>query len=188
MAATVYTIRRKVLTLFGAKFHVYNEKGEVIGFSAQKAFKLKEDIRIFTNEEMKDERVAIKARQIIDFGSSYDVFDSRSGQKLGALKRKGWTSIVRDSWIVMDSNDRDVGKIEEDSMLLALLRRFLGSLLIPQKFHLADSKENVLATFATHFNPFVHKMTVTVNDGCPLPPLMVLAAGILLVAIEGKQQ
>jgi hypothetical protein len=188
MAATVYTIRRKVLTIFGAKFHVYNEKGEVIGFSQQKAFKLKEDIRIFTSEEMTDERVAIKARQIIDFGSGYDVIDSRTGQKIGAMKRKGWTSLLRDSWIVMDANDRDVGKVQEDSMLMALLRKFLGSLLIPQKFHLADSNEKVLATFVTHFNPFVHKMTVTVNDGCPLSPLMVLAAGILLVAIEGRQQ
>ncbi|MSR57317.1 MAG: hypothetical protein EXS05_06565 [Planctomycetaceae bacterium] len=63
MPATEYTIRRKVLTLFGAKFHIYNTAGAVIGFSQQKAFKLKEDIRVYSDESMQNERVAIEGRQ-----------------------------------------------------------------------------------------------------------------------------
>jgi hypothetical protein len=43
MSQTQFTIRRKVLTLLGAKFHIYNAQGDLIGFSRQKAFKLKED-------------------------------------------------------------------------------------------------------------------------------------------------
>lgn len=45
-----YTIRRKVLKLFGAAFHIYNPAGAVVGFCKQKAFKLKEDIRVYTDE------------------------------------------------------------------------------------------------------------------------------------------
>ncbi|MFN0052642.1 MAG: hypothetical protein ACKV0T_10645 [Planctomycetales bacterium] len=186
MPATTYLIRRKVLTLFGAQFHVYNADGKVIGFSKQKAFKLKEDIRIFSDETAQDERVSIQARQIIDFGAAYDVIDSKKQTKVGALKRKGWTSILRDSWIVMDENDVEIGKVEEDSMLMAMLRRFLGA-WIPQRFHLSDGHGEQFASFQTHFNPFVHKMTVTVEEGCPVSPLLVLATGILLVAIEGRQ-
>jgi hypothetical protein len=186
MPGTEYTIRRKVFTLFGAKFHVYNAEGALIGFSQQKAFKLKEDIRVFTDESMQTERVSIQARQIIDIAAAYDVFDSRTQEKLGALRRKGWTSILRDSWIVMDESDHEIGAIQEDSMLLALLRRFLGS-WIPQKFHLSDSEKTELATFRTHFNPFIHRMTVTVHEHCTIDPLLVLAAGILLVAVEGRQ-
>lgn len=187
MPAAQYTIRRKILTLFGAKFHIYNTEGKVIGFSAQKAFKLKEDIRVFTDETMQEERAAIHARQIIDFGAAYDVLDSRAQAKVGALKRKGWSSMVRDSWIVMDENDVEIGNIQEDSLFMALLRRFLGA-WIPQDFHLRDLSGNELARFQTHFNPFVHKMTVTLHDDCDLNPLLVLAAGVLLVAIEGRQQ
>ena len=182
-----YTIRRKVLTIFGAKFHIYDPQGKVVGFSEQKAFKLKEDIRIYSDESKSDERVVIKARQIIDFGAAYDVIDSKQGTKVGALKRKGWTSILRDSWIVMDADDREIGAIQEDSMLMAMLRRFLSN-LIPQKFHLRDQAGNELARFRTHFNPFVHRMTVTVYENCPVSRLLVLAAGVLLVAIEGRQQ
>jgi len=57
-----YTIRRKILTVFGAKFHVYREDGSVAGFSHQKAFKLKEDIRLYTDESMAEELMSIKAR------------------------------------------------------------------------------------------------------------------------------
>lgn len=187
MPAAEYTIRRKILTLFGAKFHIYNSSGQVIGFSQQKAFKLREDIRIFTDETMHDERVAIHARQIIDFSAAYDVLDSKAGAKVGALKRKGWSSILRDSWIVMDENDVEIGTIEEDSLLMAMLRRVLGG-IIPQDFHLRDSSQTELARFQTHFNPFVHRMTVTIQEHCELNPLLVLAAGVLLVAVEGRQQ
>ena len=79
-----YTIRRKVFTLLGAKFHVYNSSGELIGFSKQKAFKLKEDIRFYSDESMATEVLSINARSIVDFSAAYDVNDSKTGQKIGA--------------------------------------------------------------------------------------------------------
>lgn len=186
MPATEYTIRRKVLVLLGKKFHIYGPDGQLLGFCQQKAFKLKEDIRIYTDETKQKERVAIKARSVIDFGASYDVFDSRSDEKVGTLKRKGFASMLRDSWIVIDPENREIGKILEDSMGLALLRRFIG--LIPQTFVLKDTEGKLLAKFRTHFNPFVYKMTVTVEEGCSLNPTLILSAGLLLAAIEGEKE
>lgn len=192
MSAVSYTIRRKVLTLFGAKFHIYNSEDALIGFCKQKAFKFKEDIRVFTDESMTSERLAIKARQVIDFSSAYDVIDSKTNEKLGALQRKGLKSLFRDSWIVLDEQDHEIGKVEEDSMAKAFIRRIVSevippSLLLPQSFHLRDADGHELASFRTHFNPFVHKLTVTVHPDGDINPLLVLAAGILLVAIEGRQ-
>lgn len=186
--AVEYTIRRKVFSLLGAKFHIYDKDQDMIGFCKQKAFKLKEDIRIYTDESMSEERLTIAARAIIDFSAAYDVIDTKTGRKMGAYQRKGWSSIMRDSWIVLDANDNEVGTLKEDSAGAAIMRRFLplGN-LIPQKFHLEDSSNNHLADFRTHFNPFVHRMTVTVYAAEPLNPLMVLAGGVLLMAIEGRQ-
>ena len=47
-----YLVRRKVLKVFGASFHIYDDAGDVVGYTKQKAFKLKEDIRIFTGEDV----------------------------------------------------------------------------------------------------------------------------------------
>lgn len=190
MTGTEYTIRRKVLTLFGAKFHVYNAEGNLIGFSRQKAFKLKEDIRVFTDETEKTEMLSIMARSILDFSSAYDVVNSQTGQKLGAIQRKGFSSMLRDSWVVLDAQGQEFGKIEEDSLGLAIVRRFvpMASLFMPQKYHLRSTDKAEHALFQTHFNPFVHKLTVTVAPDCAVDPLLVLSAGILLVAIEGRQE
>jgi uncharacterized protein YxjI len=186
MPAANYVIRRKVFSFLGGQFHIYNAEGALIGYSKQKAFKLKEDIRVYTDESMQKEVLTIKARQIIDFGAGYDVVDSRAQQKIGALKRKGWTSILRDSWIVMDENDAEIGKIEEDSLALAMLRRFVAA--IPQRYHLADGQNQKLAFFHQNWNPFVFRLAVGVEEHCSLNPLLVLAAGILLVAVEGREK
>lgn len=185
--AVQYTIRRKILTIAGAKFHIYDPAGNLIGFSKQKAFRLKEDIRIYRDESMQQEFLTIGARSIIDFAAAYDVTDARTGRRLGTLKRAGFSSMLRDKWTVFDAAESQVGTIEEDSMLLALIRRFATN-LIPQHFLLKDNNGREIADFKTHFNPFVHRMTVTVQPNCPLDQAVPLAAGILLVAIEGRQE
>ncbi len=182
-----FTIRRKVFTLLGAKFHVFNAQGEIIGFSKQKAFKLKEDIRIYADESMAQESVRIAARQIIDFSAAYDVVESATDTRVGVLRRKGFSSMIRDSWEILAADESPIGTITEDSMALAMVRRFIMN-LIPQTFNLRDAAGNQLAEFRSHFNPFVQKMTVTVYPDCPVGPALILAAGILLVAIEGRQQ
>lgn len=188
LSANQYMIRRKVFTLFGAKFHIYDPEGRVIGFSKQKAFKLREDIRVFSDETMDEELLLIQARNIIDFSASYDVIDPADDSKLGALRRKGFSSLIRDSWEFLDAEDQLIGRIEEDSMGMALLRRFLSN-LIPQTFHASADGEQ-LATYRVHFNPFVYKMTVTIEPDATelLDTRILLAGGILLAAIEGRQE
>lgn len=65
-----YTIRRRLLSFLHLSFDVTDEAGKPIGFCQQKAFKLKEDIRIYTDDSRQNERLAIKARQIIDFSAA----------------------------------------------------------------------------------------------------------------------
>lgn len=179
-----FRIRRKVLKLFGASFHVYD--GEtVIGFCNQKAFKLREDIRLYTDESQSTELLWIRARQVIDFAACYDIVESASQQKVGALRRRGMKSILRDSWEVLDLDDRPIAKVEEDSTMMALLRRGLSN-LIPQTFHLKGSQGGE-AVLKQRFNPFVYTLEVTVPNDVQLDRRLVFGAAILIAAIEGRQ-
>jgi uncharacterized protein YxjI len=184
---STFIIRRKVFKLLGAAFHVYNENEQVVLFSNQKAFKLKEDIRMYTGEDMQTEVLSIQARQVLDFSAAYDVMDSIKGEKVGALKRKGLKSILRDAWIVMDNDDREIGQIEEDSMAMALVRRFLTN-LIPQNFTATINGQEV-CEYKQNFNPFVRKVTVNLKPAAEgtFDRRLALAAGVLLSAIEGRQ-
>ena len=185
-----YILRKKVFKLLGAAFHVYDTAGNLVMYSKQKAFKLREDIRLYTGEDMQTELLTIQARQIIDFGAAYDVVDSPTRGKVGALKRKGLKSILRDEWVVMDAFDREIGLIQEDSTALALVRRFIDavSIFLPQKYHVEIGGQ-LVATLQQNMNPFVKKLTV---DFSPDPQgrfdrRLGLAAAALLSAVEGRQ-
>lgn len=182
-----YMIRKQVLRLFGGAFRIYDPDGQLAFFANMKAFKLKEDIRLYTGEDMRTEALVIKARQVLDISAAYDVFDGATGEKVGVLKRKGLKSIVKDEWIIMDPEDREIGIIREDSTLLALLRRF-GTNLIPQAFH-AEIGPTQVCTFKQNFNPFVLKLKVDFSQDRSrvLDRRLGLAAGVLLSAIEGRQ-
>ena len=183
-----YIIRRKIFSFLGAAFHIYDPQGNVVFYSKQKAFKLKEDIRVYTDESQSQEVLLIAARSVIDFSASYDVIDSASGEKIGVLRRKGLSSILRDQWQVLDAADQPVAAIREDSMALALVRRFLSN-LIPQTFY-CEADGQRLWTLKQNFNPFVLKIRLSF-EGDPdvvLDRRLAIAASILLCAIEGRQQ
>ncbi len=182
-----YQAHRKLFT-FPAKFYFYDSTGNTVAFFEQKAFKLKEDIRLYNGPEKTQELLQIRARKILDFSSAYDVVDPASQQKIGGLKRKGWKSILKDEWIIMDQLDNEVGKIQEDSALLATIRRFLTN-LVPQSYNFVVG-DQVVGTAKQPFNPFVLKLNVDLaNDvGRKLDRRMAAAAAVLLLAIEGRQQ
>ena len=180
-----YLIRRKILKLVGGAFHVYDESGDVVAYTKMKAFKLKEDLRMYTGEDMEEEIFSIKARNIMDFAATYDVFDSKTGKPLGAFRRKGFKSMLRDEWLVFGPGDVEVGKVSEDSMALALVRRFVSN-LIPQTYDCeVDGKK--VCVYKQNFNPFVTKVNVVFEPGCDIDRSLLMAGGVLLCAIEGKQ-
>jgi uncharacterized protein YxjI len=185
-----YTIRRKVLKIFGAAFHIYNPDGQVVGYCKQKAFKLREDIRVYTDESCKEELLVIKARSIIDFSTTYDV-TLGDGTSLGSLRRKGLSStFFRDSWLVFDAGGKHIADLKEDGGFMAFARRLheAVALLSPQKFTVTRTDGTEIARFRQHFNLFVYRLGISVlKDDPEIDDLVILAAGCLITAVEGRQ-
>lgn len=182
-----YLLKRQVFAITG-KFRYYDPNGNLIMFSEQKMFKLREDIRVFSDESKSQEVLQIKARQIIDFSAAYDVIDSAYSQKVGTLRRKGMRSILRDEWEVLDNNDQLIGMLFEDSPGLAMLRRLLLGSLLPQNYDITVRDQRV-ADLKQRFNLFRYELDVdfSLDTARVLDRRVGLAAGILLAAIEGRQ-
>ncbi|GAB4144815.1 MAG: hypothetical protein OHK0017_03710 [Patescibacteria group bacterium] len=181
-----FTVRQNIFTFFGASIRVFDKDMQQIMFCRQKAFKLKEDIRIYRDETKTEEVFRIAARNIIDFAATYDIIDSSTETKVGSLRRRGFKSILKDEWQIMDANDQEVGKIKEDNAFLALLRRFLSS-LIPQNFKVYHGDVQV-AEFRRGFNPFVNKMKVDFSHDTEnvLDHRIGLASAILVILMEAR--
>lgn len=182
-----YLLKKQAIALTG-KLRFYNPQGEVVLFSEQKMFKLREDIRVFSDEQKSQEVLAIKARQIIDFSAAYDVIDSTSGVKVGALRRKGLKSILRDEWEVLDPSDNVLGLCFEDNMGLAMLRRLLLGNLLPQNYDMTLGETRV-ADLKQRFNLIRYEMDLdfSMDTGRQLDRRLGIAAAALLAIIEGKQ-
>jgi uncharacterized protein YxjI len=182
-----YLLKKQAIALTG-KLRFYNPQGEVVLFSEQKMFKLREDIRVFSDEQKSQEVLAIKARQILDFSAAYDVIDSASGVKVGALRRKGLKSILRDEWELLDPSDNVIGLCFEDNMGLAMLRRLLLGNLLPQNYDMTLGETRV-ADLKQRFNLIRYEMNVdfSMDTGRQLDRRLGIAAAALLAIIEGKQ-
>lgn len=182
-----FIARRKIFSLAPC-FFVNDQAGNALAFLRKKVFTLKDQIRVFTDESQSLELLNIKARSIMDWGTAFDVTDSINHQKVGALKRRGWKSLVRKEWIVLDALDQEIGAIREDSLTLALVRRFITN-LIPQAYTFEIAGQHV-GTAEQNWNLFAPKMYVdfTADPTKRLDRRLLVAAIVLLMAIDGRQQ
>ena len=182
-----YIVKRDVFTIGGA-FRIMDTQNNLLLYSRQKLFKLKEDIRVYEDLEMNRESLHIQARNIIDFSAAYDVFDSHIKEKVGTLRRKGFRSMFRDYWEILDRNDQFIASIKEDTPLLAFIRRWFLK-IIPQSYNIESKTGMILGKISQRFNLFIHKFDVdfSLDHQRLLDRRLGIAAVILLLAIEGRQ-
>ena len=183
-----YELKRQAIALTG-KFRFYDPLGNLVMFSEQKMFKLREDIRVYSDESKSQEVLSIKARQFLDFSAAYDVVDTAMNQKVGVLRRKGLRSLLRDEWEVLDANDSVKGLLFEDSMGLALLRRLVLGNWLPQNYDITFGQTRV-ADLKQNFNLFRYELNLdfSMDVAHQLDRRLGIAAGILLAAVEGRQE
>ena len=185
-----YTVRSKLLRIFGGAFHVYTPDGELALYTDQRRFRLKEDLRVYGDEAKSEELLRINTQSIFDISGAYDVTDSRSSERAGTLQRRGLASFMRDQWDLLDAEGNPLGELKEDSMVKALVRRFIeaAALVMPQRYHLEVGGRTV-ATLRQRLNPIIFKLDVDFSADTErlLDRRLGLAAAILLNAIEGRQ-
>lgn len=182
-----YLARKKIFSFLGRKFHIYDSQQNLCFFVQQKAFKLKEAITVYRDEAKQHPVMTIQARKIMDFSATYDVTDVQTGENVGAMQRQGMKSLLRDEWHILSPEGVQIGTVMEDSMALAMVRRFLSN-LVPQGFTATIGDQEV-ASFQQNFNPFVAKYDIDLSraEQGGLDKRLGIAAVVLLLAIEGKQ-
>ncbi len=182
-----YLFRRKVFKLFGGAFDVYDEMGNPLLHSKQKAFKLREDFTVYSAEQGMQELLTIKTPQILDIGATYNVQDATTGEVIGAIRRKGLKSIIKDEWVYLSPEGQELGRLSEKSMSGALLSRLIN--LVPQNYVVTSADGREIAEIRQHFSPFVLKYDMRIKDsGSSIDPRLLICSGILLAGIERRQQ
>lgn len=106
------TVRFKILAI-ARQLAVYDSSQRLLMYVKQKAFKLKESITVFADEQQTRPLYTIAADRMIDFSATYNI-TSVDGVAIGAIRQKGmqslWRSryeIVRDDAVVFTAREEN---------------------------------------------------------------------------------
>jgi uncharacterized protein YxjI len=98
----------------------------ILAFAQQKRLAFKEHVTLYTDDTKQYPVLGFKARQVIDLGATYDVFDA-NGQPIGLFRKNFAASLLRSSWVVEQPGYGEIAG-QERNVWVAVLRRFIDYL------------------------------------------------------------
>jgi len=106
---------------------VVDAAGKEVLYVKQKAFALKEDVKVFSDQTMTKQLFQIKADKIIDFSANYSI-TTPEGVKIGAINRKGMKSLWSATYNIFDASGTQVGTLHEENPWIKVLDSFLSQI------------------------------------------------------------
>lgn len=106
----------KIWTWSPNKVSVTDNQGKLLFLVRQKAFRLKEAITVYGDEQEMTSLYHMKADRIIDFSARYN-FTDNTGSVIGAVKRQGMRSLWSARYNIFDggTDEKAVFTIQEDN-------------------------------------------------------------------------
>ncbi|MEW7292253.1 hypothetical protein [Aquimarina sp. 2304DJ70-9] len=117
------------ITTLSNDFTAKDASGNTVAYVKQKMFKLKEDIAIYEDEKKSKINFKIKADKWIDFSAAYS-FSDGNGQETGKIARKGWASLWKAEYELIDQNQKLQYHIREENGWIKVLDSVLGQIPI----------------------------------------------------------
>jgi hypothetical protein len=179
--ASRYEVRQRVS--LGNKYTIYEgDADDPTLTSVQKKFRLKEDFR-FEDADSGEEVFRVNADSVLDVSAAYDVVDSRTGERVGSVRRDA-VSVLKHEYALLGPDGEVEARVREDSVPLAVARRFLST-LVPFSYDVtAPDGATMLGEVSEQFS-LRDKYTVDLHDG-DVDPRLVVIATVVIDAIESN--
>ena len=117
------------ITSLANDFRAIDAHGNMIAYVRQKMFKFKENIQIFGDEQKTQLNYEIQANKWLDFSAAYG-FTDKNGRHLGKVARKGWSSLWRANYEIIDQFENPQYSIREENGWVKVLDGLLGQIPI----------------------------------------------------------
>jgi len=157
------------ITTLSNDFTARDAHGKVIAYVRQKMFKFKEDIEVFSDESRTLVNYRIKADKWIDFSTAYS-FTDNTGKELGKVARKGWASLWKANYDIINQHQKQQYKIREENAWVKVADGLLGQIpilsiftgyLFNPSYIVMDSKEQVVVRLKKDASFFGRKFTIS---------------------------
>ncbi|MGC1472555.1 MAG: hypothetical protein WA775_08185 [Psychroserpens sp.] len=117
------------VTTLSNDFTATDATGKTVAYVKQKLFKLKEDISFYDSKAKTNLVYRIRADQWIDFSAAYSMTNAQ-GNEIGKIARKGWASIWKAHYELIDQHQQLQYHIREDNAWVKVFDSMLGNIPI----------------------------------------------------------
>lgn len=165
------------------KYEAHDSEGNVVFRGKQEMFKLKEQFPFVDPDG--EELFTVSAEGILDTAGDYTLVDDRTEEPVVSLDRK--YSWFNDHWKIRHPrNEALIAEIELESTVAELARRFVpfGG-FIPHKYEIRDVDGNRIGSIEGQMS-MKDRYTITIEDTSDVPRDAVVAAAMVVDAIEGN--
>ena len=113
------------ITTLANDFTATDASGQLVAYVRQKLLKFKEHIEVFSDESRSRVRYHIRADRWIDFSAAY-AFTGDRGTAIGKIARKGWKSLWKAEYELIDQHDQLQYHIREENGWVKVIDNLVG--------------------------------------------------------------
>lgn len=164
------------------KYTVYDANDEAVLEGKQKLLKLKEEFPFETPDGTP--AFTVKAQQVLDVAGDYAIQDAETGETLLVLGKQ--FTIFHHKWTISSPEGELLARVESDNRLLDVLRSLHGLFeLFPYHYEIRAPDGRKIGSIDEHFS-LRDKYDVVVDDPGSIPRAALVAAGVVIDALEGQ--
>jgi uncharacterized protein YxjI len=174
---------RVVQSLFRNKYKAYDANGDLVLQGKQKMLKLKEEFPFLDGDG--EPAFTVKAGGVLDVAGTYALIDEVTDETVVAIEKK-WT-MVNHRWKIRDpETEALIAEINSKSTIAAFLRssNALFSVL-PHTYEIIDADGDHVGTIKGQLS-LKDEYTITIDDTSDVPKEAVVAAAMVIDALEGN--
>jgi hypothetical protein len=163
---------------------VHTPDGSVAACAEHPWFRLRDELVLYGDEEMTQPILVIKNRRIAAINMEHDLFDAQTGARLGVVRDQGLRSLLRDTWDILDADERTAWQMVEEGPWL--LRRILR--MLPGRHRIELGGQHV-ATLQQHFSFFRREFALTLHDvPDPIEPRFAIACALIALLADLRRE
>ena len=165
-------------------YRVFGPDGSLSAFVEQPWFRLRTELTIYADEEQTQPILVIKNRRFAAVNMEHDLFDAQTGVRLGVIRTRGLRSLFRDTWDILDADERPAGMMIEDGAYF--WRRFLK--MIPGR-HRIELGGRVVARIVQRFHFFKRQFLLEILPVAdPIEPRFAIACALIAMMADLRRE
>lgn len=171
-----------VQSLVRNKYKATDASGKVVLRGKQGLFKAREEFPFVDGDGA--DVFTVKAAGIIDIAGNYALIDDQTGEEVVVLDND--FSIFQDTWTIRDPDGEALAEINSRGALITLARSYLPfGELIPHKYEITEPDGSHVGSIDGQFS-LRDRYTITIDDASNVPKEVVIAAAMVIDAIQNN--